>query len=236
MFKHNQHPILHLLILIFMLICYICGCSDSLSPDYETPVAVSVNCLLSMDEEVQYLSLIRTLPEYSNSIPYVYDASVEINGISFEPIPRDSVNDYRDCMNWQTTELKLTYGQTCSLTIHWQGNLITGMTQIPESVSPVSTSGSVVEWQGQTNSVYYDFEVPGYWREKQVKSTSLDFKEIYYRYEPGEYDVIIYKYDNNYFEYVYSTYNDSEKLSFGLTGSYGVFASKSAWEGYLIFK
>lgn len=207
-------------------------CSNSLSPSSQTSHGISVNGLLSMGDDVQYLSIIETLPEYSDSIPYVFDATVEINGVPFEPIDREDINDYLDAMNWKTTGLDLTYGQVCSLKIEWQGHTIIGVTRVPDSVAPVTTRGATIFWHGDSVSTLYDFQIPEQWGERNYTGTSLNLKERYYRYEPGKYDIMIYQYDKNFNQYQEAFYSPEENpLSFGLQGAYGVFASRSLWEG-----
>lgn len=172
--------------------------------------------------------------EITDSIDYINDAEVEVNGVPFFAIPFNKI-DASTAHNWVTSDLNLLCGQICSLKIEYKDQLIEGITKIPGSIGPVEVNGATIHWQGDSLNVYYDITIQGLWSERPFIGSSYNAREKVPVYQPGVYKIIITAYDKNYSLALHNIKSNmiGDSLSIGVEGAYGVFGSGCVWEGEL---
>lgn len=185
---------------------------------------IAINGILIAGAPEQRLLITALAKNIGDSLRYVQDARVEVNGVSFAPLPAIRLNS-GVVYNWATADLKIECGQACSLRVFFKSRLIRGQTIVPATIEPVTINSSVISWKGNEalrhqyavwiNNSYFGF----------ISRPQFNARTYLFPFRPGRYRVQILAYDQNYVQSISS--NDS---ALGLEGAYGLFASACAWE------
>ncbi|NUO81285.1 DUF4249 family protein [candidate division KSB1 bacterium] len=196
------------------------ACEPSLNSNNEPSEALAVNCVLFAGAAEQYLQFTRAVANTSDSLPYIQDAQVEINGAPLLPVSPQELAPQKS-FNWVARGLALQCGQACSLRIIYRDRLVRGAAVIPQSLEPVTVSRDTIRWRADNSHSEYALYLNG----MRYGSGITPYFVRYYPLRPGKYHVRILAFDH-----VYSQTPSLSHPSNGLEGAQGFFASACAWE------
>ncbi len=206
--------------LIALIALYLNACEPSLNSNNQPAEALAVNCVLFAGAPEQCLQFTRAVANTSDSLPYIQDANVEINGVSFSPVSSRELHP-QNSFNWTTRALALQCGQACSLRIVYRDRLIRGTAVIPQSLEPVTVSKDTIHWRADSSHSEYAVYLNGGRYGSSINPYFVRYRPI----SPGRYHVRILAFDH-----VYGQALRQPRPASGLQGAYGLFAAACAWE------
>jgi len=193
----------------------------------ETPIPLQdaidneivINSILIAGNSEQYLLMTMPTKSIGDSLQYVQDARIEVNGVLFMAIPANLRNPQTP-YNWVAPNLKIACGQLCSLRVFYKEKVIRGQTVAPASLEPVIIKNDTIRWRGDPSHYGYSVRLnEAYFG--HIGGTYFDFR---FNFPAGRYFLQILAFDRNY------QYQQALSTTNGLDGAYGLFASACAWK------
>ncbi|MDZ7290828.1 MAG: hypothetical protein ONB44_06460 [candidate division KSB1 bacterium] len=203
---------------VFLLVGWV-SCETRIPARDATAERVAISSILIAGASEQHLLMTAIVKNIGDSLRYVQDAHVEVNGFPFTPISLDRINP-QNPHNWVTTDLKIECGQICSLRVLYKERIIRGQTIVPSSLEPVTIKNDTIRWHHDPSHFGYSVSL----NEAHVSHIGEAYFGIRY-FPPGRYRLQIRAYDQNY-ERALTTASGS----IGLEGAYGLFASACVWQ------
>jgi len=206
-----------LLLLSVLMLTSLLSCETQIPLQDSVDGEVVINSILIAGNAEQYLLMTTPASSIGDSLRYVQDARIEINGVPFVAIPADRRSP-QNPFNWVAPNLKIECGQLCSLRVFYKEKIIRGQTVAPASLEPVIIQNDTIRWRGDPSHYSYSVRLnEAYFG--HIAGTYFDFR---FNFPSGRYFLQILAFDRNY-QQALSTNN-------GLDGAYGLFASACAWK------